>query len=124
MLSGTKFDTVHIAAYSPRTGTVAARELPDDVPSAVKKARLEQVEKLQQEIQTVINARLLGKTVAILVEGRQKGKWYGRTRTDKLVFFSSGSDYLGRLVTIKIEKTSPWSLKGKIKSDKSNQEEK
>jgi tRNA-2-methylthio-N6-dimethylallyladenosine synthase len=124
LLSGIKFDTVHIAAYSPRTGTAAARDLQDDVPPEVKKSRLEQAEKLQQEIQTEINARLLGIMVEILVEGRQKGKWYGRTRTDKLVFFTGGSDYPGRLVTIKIEKTSPWSLQGKIKSGKSDQEEK
>jgi tRNA-2-methylthio-N6-dimethylallyladenosine synthase len=124
LLSGMKFDTVHIAAYSPRTGTLAARELKDDVPPDVKKARLEQVEKLQQEIQTVINARLLGKTVEILVEGRQKGKWYGRTRTDKLVFFTSRGDHPGQLVNIEIDKTSPWSLQGTIKSGKFNQEEK
>jgi tRNA-2-methylthio-N6-dimethylallyladenosine synthase len=116
LLSAIKFDTVHIAAYSPREGTIAARDLPDDVPANVKKARLEQAEKLQQEIQTEINARLLGKMVDILVEERQKGKWYGRTRTDKLVFFSSGNDYSGQLVKIKIDKTSPWSLQGKIEN--------
>jgi tRNA-2-methylthio-N6-dimethylallyladenosine synthase len=124
LLSGIKFDTVHIAAYSPRTGTVAARELTDDVPPAVKKARLEQAERLQREIQTEINARLLGQTLEILVEGRQKGKWYGRTRTDKLVFFTNRGDHLGRLVNINIAKTSPWALQGKIESGKSNQEEK
>jgi tRNA-2-methylthio-N6-dimethylallyladenosine synthase len=124
LLSAIKFDTVHIAAYSPRAGTVAARELKDDIPPDVKKARLEETEKLQQEIQTEINARLLGKTLEILVEGRQKGKWYGRTRTDKLVFFSSGSDYPGQLVNIKIDKTSPWSLQGKINQVKFNQEDK
>jgi tRNA-2-methylthio-N6-dimethylallyladenosine synthase len=114
LLSDLKFDTVHIAAYSPRTGTIAARELKDDVPADVKKARLEQTEKLQQGIQTGINALLLGKTLEILIEGRQKGKWYGRTRTDKLVFFSSRGDHTGQLVSIKIEKTSPWSLQGNI----------
>jgi tRNA-2-methylthio-N6-dimethylallyladenosine synthase len=124
LLSAINFDTVHIAAYSPRAGTLAARELKDDVAPDVKKARLEEAEKLQQEIQTKINARLLGATIEILVEGRQKGKWYGRTRTDKLVFFSSRRDYLGQLVDIKIDKTSPWSQQGKIKSVKSNQEEK
>ena len=50
----------------------------------------------------------------ILVEGRNRGKWYGRTRTDKLVFFSSVKDYLGQVVNIKLEKTSPWSMQGKI----------
>jgi tRNA-2-methylthio-N6-dimethylallyladenosine synthase len=124
LLSVMKFDTVHIAAYSPRTGTVAAKEMKDDVPPTVKKARLAETEKLQQEIQTEINTRLLGKTLEILVEGKEKGKWYGRTRTDKLVFFTSRSNYTGKLVNIKIEKTSPWSLQGKIKSGKFNQEEK
>jgi tRNA-2-methylthio-N6-dimethylallyladenosine synthase len=124
LLSAIKFDTVHIAAYSLRTGTIAARELTDDVPPAVKKARLEKTEELQQEIQTGLNARLLGSIVAILVEGRRKGKWYGRTRTDKLVFFTSRGDHLGQLIDIKITRTSPWSLQGEIKADKSNREEK
>jgi tRNA-2-methylthio-N6-dimethylallyladenosine synthase len=124
LLSEIKFDTVHVAAYSPRTGTSAAREFADDVPSAEKKARLDKVERLQEQIQTEINARLLGETVAVLVEDRKRGKWYGRTRTDKLVFFSSNDDYLGKIVKIKIEKTSPWSLQGKIIAGNANQEEK
>jgi tRNA-2-methylthio-N6-dimethylallyladenosine synthase len=114
LLSEVKFATVHVAAYSVREGTTAARELKDDVPSEEKRARLNQVESLQERIQTEGNARLQGRTVEILVEGRKKGKWFGRTRTDKLVFFGSDGDYLGQLVNIKIEKTSPWSLQGQI----------
>jgi tRNA-2-methylthio-N6-dimethylallyladenosine synthase len=114
LLSTLNFDTVHVAAYSPRTGTAAARDYPDDVPPEVKKERLGRVEELQKKIQSGINARLLGGVTEILVEGRKKGKGYGRTRTDKLVFFSSTGDYHGQLVRIKIEKTSPWSLQGKI----------
>ena len=34
-----------------------------------------------------INTQLLGTTVEVLIEGRRKGRWWGRTRTDKLVFF-------------------------------------
>jgi tRNA-2-methylthio-N6-dimethylallyladenosine synthase len=124
LLSEIKFDTVHVAAYSPRTGTAAARELKDNIPPAEKKERLGKVEGLQEQIQTEINARLTGRTVEILVEGRNKGKWYGRTRTDKLVFFSSSHDYLGQIVNVKIDKASPWSLQGKIKSVNKNQEEK
>jgi tRNA A37 methylthiotransferase MiaB len=50
------------------------------------------------------------------VEGRQRGKWYGRTRRDRLVFFSGSADYLGRLVSVRIAKTSPWALQGKIET--------
>ncbi len=124
LLSEIKFATVHVAAYSTRPGTAAARDFEDDVPPDEKKARLLEIERFQERIQTESNARLLGKTVEILVEGRKKGKWYGRTRTDKLVFFSNNRDCQGHLVNIKIEKTSPWSLQGNIKSDNNNQEEK
>ena len=124
LLSGIKFDTVHIAVYSPREGTAAARDFPDNIPLAEKKARLDEVERLQESIQAEINARLAGETVEILVEGKNRGKWYGRTRTAKLVFFSSADGWQGQLVRIKIEKTSPWSLQGKIQSSNANQEEK
>jgi tRNA-2-methylthio-N6-dimethylallyladenosine synthase len=117
LLSSLNFDTVHVAAYSPRTGTTAARNYTDNVPPEVKKERLGRVEKLQEKVQSEINTRLLNNTVEVLVEGRKKGKWYGRTRTDKLVFFSSVKDYHGQLVNIKIDKTSPWSLQGRITNE-------
>jgi tRNA-2-methylthio-N6-dimethylallyladenosine synthase len=109
-----RFDTVHIAAYSPRTGTIAARQLADDVSLAEKIRRRKMLEGLQEGIAAEINAGLLGRTVEVLVEGRKKGRWWGRTRTDKLVFFEDEADRFGRLVTVKIEKTRPWSLQGTI----------
>ena len=114
LLADIRFDTVHVAAYSPREGTIAARDLNDDVTDEEKKRRLHTVEELQEEIASGINAGLKGKTVEILVEGRKKGKWQGRTRSDKLVFFRDNENHLGKLVNIKVEKTSPWSLQGKI----------
>jgi len=117
LLSELRFDMVHVAAYSPRSGTIAARELEDNIPPDEKKERLLKVEQLQKRIATEINARLLGRTVEVLVESRNKGKWQGRTKTDKLVFFSDNKDYRGQLVKIRIDKTSPWSLQGKIENN-------
>jgi tRNA-2-methylthio-N6-dimethylallyladenosine synthase len=114
LLGAIGFDSVHVAAYSPRTGTMAARRLKDDVPAEEKKRRLDGVERLQTDIATDINIRLLDKTVEILVEGRKKGKWYGRTRSDKLVFYSHPDDRRGQLVKVRIDKTSPWSLQGTV----------
>jgi tRNA-2-methylthio-N6-dimethylallyladenosine synthase len=120
LLSELRFDTVHVAAYSPRSGTIAARKFEDNVPPAEKRERLHKVERLQESIAAEINAWLLGKTVEVLVEGRKKGKWQGRTQSGKLVFFSDNNDCLGQLMKIRIEKTSPWSLQGKIESTNSN----
>lgn len=117
LLKDLRFDNVHIAAYSTRTGTIASRKYEDNVPQEVKKYRVDTIEKLQRDIAAEINAALLGKTVEVLVEGRKKGKWNGRSRSGKLVFFSSKNDLLGEVINIKIEKTSPWSLQGYIISE-------
>jgi tRNA-2-methylthio-N6-dimethylallyladenosine synthase len=116
LVSGLRFDTVHVAAYSPRPGTIAARKFDDNIPPAEKKRRLDQIERLQEGIAAEINARLQDKVVEVLVEGKKKGKWQGRTRSGKLVFFSNSNNCLGKLMNIRIEKTSPWSLQGRVES--------
>jgi len=116
LLSALRFDSVHVACYSPRAGTLSAREFEDNVPAEEKKRRLGKIERLQEGIAAEINARLLGKTVEVLVEGRKKGKWYGRSKSGKLVFFSNPGNYLGKLINIIIERTSPWSLQGRVES--------
>lgn len=115
LLTEIRFDTVHVAAYSSRPGTIAARELRDNVLQAEKQKRLHQIEQLQEGIAGEINSRLSGTTAEVLVEGTKGGKWLGRTRTGKLVFFCAGGNYLGQLVAISIGKTSPWALQGSIK---------
>ena len=114
MIEDVRFDTVHIACYSPREGTMASRELDDNVASAEKVRRRKELESLQERIAGEISAGLMGSTVEVLVEGRKKGKWWGRTRTDKLVFFTDTIDRLGQLVNVRIESTSAWSLQGRI----------
>jgi len=139
LLEETRFDTVHVAAYSPRPGTAASR-LPDDVPQEEKERRRKLIEELQEDIAGEINQQLLGKTVEVLVEEKQKGKWKGRTRTHKLVFFedaicageqgSRGAEesspphpttpapqhreWRGELVQVKITWAGPWSMQGEL----------
>jgi tRNA-2-methylthio-N6-dimethylallyladenosine synthase len=114
LLNDLRFDTVHIAAYSPRPGTIASREFEDDVPSQEKQRRRLKLEAMQKSIATGINAQLWCKEVEVLVEGSKNSKWQGRTRSGKLVFFSDNHNRLGQLVKVEIEKTSPWSLQGKV----------
>jgi tRNA-2-methylthio-N6-dimethylallyladenosine synthase len=117
LLSELRFDTIHVAVYSPRPETIASRQFEDNIPLAEKRERLHIIEQLQAGIATEINARLLDETVEVLVEGREKEKWQGRTRSGKLVFFNNNHDCLGHLVRIRIEKTSPWALQGKIEAN-------
>ena len=112
LIRDTRFDKVHVAAYSTRLGTIASRKMDDDVPYEEKKARVRAIEELQEVIATEINTGMFRQVVEVLVEGRHKGQWQGRTRTNKLVFFSHEGDVMGNMVDIRIEKTGPWSLQG------------
>jgi tRNA-2-methylthio-N6-dimethylallyladenosine synthase len=114
MLREIKFDTVHSAVYSPRPGTIAANEYKDNIPATTKKERLNKIEEIQARIAEEINYLLMGKKVEVLVEGSKGGKWYGRTRSNKLVFFESADNCLGRLLDVTIVKTSPWSLQAQL----------
>jgi tRNA-2-methylthio-N6-dimethylallyladenosine synthase len=109
-----RFDKVHIAAYSPRPQTAASRNLRDDVTQETKEARRAQAEALQNDLAAEINAALLGSTVEVLVEDQKKGKWCGRTRGDKLVFFASEASLMGQLAKIRIDRTSPFALQGTL----------
>jgi tRNA-2-methylthio-N6-dimethylallyladenosine synthase len=50
----------------------------------------------------------------VLVEGVAKGRWYGRTRTNKLVHFASDLALAGALVNVRITATEPWFLEGEL----------
>ncbi len=118
LLEELRLDVAHLARYSPRPGTVAARYMEDDVPDEEKWRRFWTLEALQERIVGEINERLLGKEVEVLVEGRRKGRWMGRTRNFKLVFFSDERDWHGRLATVRITWAGPWSLIGEVTAER------
>ena len=111
LLEQLRFDKVHVAAYSPRPGTIAWRHLEDDIPRHEKMRRLYAVEALQERIAAEINQQLLDTTQEVLVEGGKDGVLTGRTRSNKIVHFR-GEAQLGDLVDVRIEKASPWALQG------------
>jgi tRNA-2-methylthio-N6-dimethylallyladenosine synthase len=119
LLAEIRFDVVHVAAYSVRPGTVAAR-WEDDIPLAEKKRRLHEVEELQARIALEINQHYLGKTEEVLVEEEntthERKQWRGRNRANKLVFFPQPAEestiQTGDLVKVRIERATAWSLQG------------
>ncbi len=109
------FAKVHIAKYSPRPQTYAARRLKDDVPAEEKERRRRRLDEAQIAVQTRLNAALLHATVEVLVDGRdeKRGRWRGRTADDRLVFFEAAEpQFLGELVRVKISRAGPFTLIG------------
>jgi tRNA-2-methylthio-N6-dimethylallyladenosine synthase len=117
LLEEIRFDKVHVAAYSPRPGTVAAT-WHDDVSHEEKMVRLHAVEALQERIGRELNNRHVGQEMEILIEGSERGRWSGRTRTNKIVFVADPDDTrvdrTGQLVMAKIEEAGPWSMQGRL----------
>jgi len=115
LLAELKLDIAHLARYSPREGTVSARRMIDDVPDEEKWRRFRVLEDLQEGIATEIHARYLDKTVPVLFEEKsKKGRWRGRTETNKLIFVESNKDLRGKVIPVKVYWTGPWSMLAKI----------
>ncbi|MCK9487679.1 MAG: tRNA (N6-isopentenyl adenosine(37)-C2)-methylthiotransferase MiaB [Dehalococcoidia bacterium] len=107
------FDTVHVAAYSPRPGTFAFRQMEDDVPAEVKRARLQAVEAVHKPSSERINQALLNQTVEVLVEQEQDGRASGRTRRGQIVHFNARGR-VGDLVEVTVSQVTPWSAQGHL----------
>ena len=114
LLADLKMDVAHLARYSPRKGTVSERRMPDDVPDKIKRERFHRLESLQKTIASEINARLLGETLPVLFEEKVKGRWRGRTSTNKLVFVETDDDLRGQVLPVQITWTGPWSMQAKL----------
>jgi len=110
LLSDLKLDVVHLARYSVREGTVAARRMEDNVPEEDKLRRLHMLDDLQEKIVDEINKKYLGEKVDVLFEDKVKDRWRGRTPTNKLVFVVSDEDLRGKILPVTVTWTGPWSM--------------
>jgi tRNA-2-methylthio-N6-dimethylallyladenosine synthase len=114
LLEELRLDVAHLARYSPRPGTLAARRFEDDVPEAEKMDRFRMLEDLQAGIAHELNQRSVGRTLLVLVEGKHKGRWKGRTRNNRLVFFDDPGEWQGMLADVHIRQATAWSLQGDL----------
>jgi tRNA-2-methylthio-N6-dimethylallyladenosine synthase len=114
LLEDLRLDSAHLARYSPRPGTASERSMNDNVSEEEKMRRFRVLEDLQEKIVGEINTMLLGQRVEVLFEEKVKGRWRGRTPTNKLVFVESEEDLRGRVLPVTITWTGPWSMQAKI----------
>jgi tRNA-2-methylthio-N6-dimethylallyladenosine synthase len=91
--------------------------MPDDVADEEKWRRFRALEELQEGIAAQINARYLGEQVPVLFEEKVRGRWRGRTPTNKLVFVQSEDDLRGQIRPVQIIWTGPWSMQAVLPSE-------
>ena len=109
------YDSAFMFKYSERPGTYASKHLPDDIPEEVKIRRLNELIELQNQLSAESNAKDVGKTFEVLVEGvskRSKDQLFGRTEQNKVVVFDRNNHRIGDRVNVRITESSSATLKG------------
>ena len=110
-----KYDFGFMFAYSERPGTLAAKKIIDDVPEAVKKKRLSEIIRKQQEHSRYRTEKYIGKTVCVLIEKaskRSEDYWSGRTSQNTVAVFTKKNYQIGDFVDVKITSCTSATLVG------------
>lgn len=111
------FDSAFMFKYSERPGTLASREMPDNISEEVKIERLNRMIALQNELSLESNLRDVGKEFEVLVEGTSKRnaeELFGRTSQNKVAVFPASGLKPGDFVKIRVLSATSATLKAEI----------
>ncbi len=109
------FDFAYMFKYSPREGTEAAA-MENDVPEPLKQQRLSRLLERQNRITKHRNQELLGTTVSVLIESKNRRDltFIGRTKNNKIVVIKEPVQ-IGQTVSAEITALDGWTLIGEVK---------
>ena len=114
-----KYDLAYTFIFSPREGTPAAK-MKDEVSMEEKKERLARLNELINKYALISNEKMKDKTVDVLIisESDKKDKYMGYTENMKLVNVDCDSEFLGKIIPVKITEAKTWSLDGVVNDRK------
>jgi tRNA-2-methylthio-N6-dimethylallyladenosine synthase len=111
-----EFDLAYMFAYSEREGTYASKRIEDNIPLAVKKARLRRIIDQQEAISVRKYQRRVGTVVSVMAEGpsrRDDGSFYGKSGDFKTtVWYPTEGTKAGDIVDVFIERATGHTLHG------------
>ena len=114
LLDAAQYDAVFAFKYSPRPNTPSLT-MEDAIPEEEKSRRLGVLLARQREIQIARNAKLVGRTFEVMVEGRSRreNQFMGHTSCNRILNFTSPEqEVLGHYRLIRVTSSSPNSLAG------------
>ncbi|MGH7725828.1 MAG: tRNA (N6-isopentenyl adenosine(37)-C2)-methylthiotransferase MiaB [Candidatus Eiseniibacteriota bacterium] len=117
LIERVRYDTFYVFKYSPRSGTAAAAR-PDDVSAEEKQRRLAILLEIQRRLSHEVNQAWVGRTLDVLVEGRdpKRGNWLTRTAQNKIVVLpgDDGEVPVGAFRSATIERAEGQTLYGRL----------
>ncbi len=113
-----KYSMSYMFFYSERPGTLAAKKYPDDIPLEVKKRRLSEIIKLQNQISHDLNQKDIGKTFKVLIDGHSKRSdefLRGRNSQNKVIIFPNAPELeIGQYIDVKVNSATSATLTGQV----------
>jgi ribosomal protein S12 methylthiotransferase len=116
-LTNQRFDRVGIFTYSHEEDT-SAFQLEDNIAQEVKESRAREIMDLQQEISYEKNIEKVGKTLKVMVDKKEAGRYIGRTEFDsvevdnEVIIQSDKRLYPGEFVQVRITRAFDYDLEG------------
>jgi len=117
MMDYVRYVMAYMFAYSERPGTLAARQLKDDVAPEIKSRRLQEIVDLQHVHQAEENKSEPGKVYEVLVEGtskRSKEQLFGRNSQNKVLIFPKGNLKPGDYANVRVLSATSATLIGEV----------
>jgi len=109
------YEMIYIGKYSPRPKTAAAKLFKDNVPKEEKERRWREITDVLRKTALENHKKLVGKTMKVLIDSKQKDRFYGRTKEYNLVEIKKSPKLkIGEFANIKIEEAKAWKLKGEM----------
>ena len=111
LIERVRYDALFTFIFSPRAGTPAA-SMDDPTPRAEKNQRFDRLCALQNRISEEKHRAYIGKTLRVLVDGRDGDKLTARTDGGRLVRLDGGDELIGQFLNVTITGSTTWSLFG------------
>ncbi len=114
-----QFERLGVFTYSEEEGTWGAANLKDDIPEAVKLARLEELMQIQESISLSINERRVGEKRKVLIDGKEGDYFVGRTEFDspevdnEVLIETKMNLARGQFIDVTFTRAEPFDLYGK-----------
>jgi ribosomal protein S12 methylthiotransferase len=114
-----RFDRVGIFTYSHEEDT-SAFDLADDITAEEKESRASEIMETQQEISLEKNNEKIGRTLKVMVDKKEAGRYMGRTEYDsvevdnEVIINSKSKLSIGEFVQVKITKAYDYDLEGEL----------
>ena len=113
LIEDVRYDALFTFIFSPRPGTPAAK-MEDPTPKEEKNRRFDRLCDAQNCISLEIHQAYVGKTMRVLIDGREDDVLTARTEGGRLVRLPGADNLIGTFQSVRITGCTTWSLTGEL----------